>query len=174
MGSENRDLAEAIRKLSGMDDLTQSSFACRVSNIDTTKYTCDCAPIDGSADFKGVRYNANGLKGFVLEPKDDSIVIITVTSNTTAFVSMVSEVNQIYLNGDNEGGLVKVSDLVDRINDIKDVVNDLITKYNTHTHILTLSAGTGTAAPTTTTEPSTIPITTVNELSNNKVKHGSS
>ena len=78
------------------------------------------------------------------------------------------------MNGDSEGGLVKVNDLVDRINDIKDVVNDLITKYNTHTHVLTLSAGTGTAAPTTTTEPSTIPNTTANELQNNKVKHGSS
>lgn len=169
----NRDLQQAIRKLSGFEDLGFESKACTVSNINTTDYTCDCTPIDGSADYLGIIYNADAKKGFVLEPKDGSIVVITVTSDTTGFVSMVSEVNQIYLNGDNEGGIVKVSDLVDRINDIKDVVNDLITKYNTHTHILTLSAGTGTAAATTTTEPDTIPNTTVNELQNNKVKHGS-
>lgn len=169
----SKDLYKAIRSLAGTDVEKQYSFACTVSNIDTTKFTCDCSPINGDADYIGVKYNSDAKKGFVLEPKDGSIVIVTETSNTTAFVSMVSEVGQIYLNGDNEGGLVKVNDLVDRINDIKTVVNDLITKYNSHTHILTLSAGTGTAAPTTSTETSTVPNTTVSELENDKIKHGS-
>ena len=55
-------------------------------------------------------------KGFVLEPKDGSIVIITPISDTLAFVAMVSEVEQIYLNGDNEGGLIKITDITTELN----------------------------------------------------------
>jgi len=173
MSGQNRDLTEAIRTLSGIDQLSYESMVCKVSEIDTTKFTCTCSPIDGSADYIEIPYNVGAVKGFVIEPKDGSYVALTTTSETTGFVSMVSEVNQIYLNGDNEGGLVKVQDLVDRLNDIKDVVNDLITKFNSHTHILTLTTGTGTAAPTASPETNTIPNTTVSELENIKIKHGS-
>ena len=173
MSGQNRDLTEAIRTLSGMDQLSYESMVCKVTDIDTTKFTCTCSPIDGSADYIEVPYNVGAVKGFVLEPKDGSYVALTTTSETTGFVSMVSEVNQIYLNGDNEGGLVKVQDLVDRLNDIKNVVNDLITKFNSHTHILTLTSGTGTAAPTVSPETNTVPNTTVSQLENTKIKHGS-
>lgn len=69
--------------------------------------------------------------------------------------------------GGTADNLVRYSDLETGFNDLKSKVNDLITKYNSHTHILTLSAGTGTAAPTATTEtPSTSDISgsKINEI----------
>lgn len=175
MGSENRDLAEAIRKLSGMDDLTESSFACTVSNINTTDYTCDCSPINGDADFKAVKYNANGLKGFVLEPKEDSIVIITVTSETTAFVSMVSEVEQIYLNGDNEGGLIKITDITTELNNRYTVLKNIFSAIATAADAGITSAG-GVAGVVTAYNAISATLTDLNKTAyeNNKVKHGSS
>jgi hypothetical protein len=175
MGSENRDLAEAIRKLSGLEDLTENSFACTVSDIDTTKYTCKCSPIDGSADFLGVKYNANAKKGFVLEPKDGSIVIITVTSETTAFVSMVSEVNQIYLNGDGDGGLIKITDITNELNNRYTVLKNIFSAIAAAADTGISSAG-GTPGVVTAYNAISATLTNLNKTAyeNNKVKHGSS
>lgn len=175
MGSENRDLAEAIRQLVGLESLEQTAIACKVSNVDTTKYTCDCSPINGDADFKGVKYNANGLKGFVLEPKEDSIVIITRTSDTTAFVSMVSEVNQIYLNGDGDGGLIKITDLTTELNNRYTVLKNIFLAVATAADAGVSSAG-GTPSAVTAYNAIQATLTSLNKTAyeNNKVKHGSS
>jgi hypothetical protein len=69
--------------------------------------TCTSAPINGDADFFNVRINADAKNGFVLVPKNNSIVIVQQTSEATAYVSMVSEVQEIYLAGVDNGGLVK-------------------------------------------------------------------
>lgn len=170
MGTQSRDIAEAIRTLSGMDDLTFESSACTVKNIDTTKMVCDCTPLDGSADFLDVRLNANYTKGFTLIPKDGSVVIVTQLSDATAYVSMVSEVDEIYLAGDDNGGLVKVKDLVSKLNAIENKVNTIITTFNAHTHVAS-SFGAPTTPP-----PSpvvgTITPTQVTDLENKKVLHG--
>lgn len=52
---------------------------------------------------------------------------------------------------DGEDYAVRYSELETAYNDLKQTVNDLITAYNSHTHVLTLSSGTGTAASTATT-----------------------
>lgn len=108
MGS-TRDLIDAIRNIVAKENLM--SFACTVTDINTTNYTCNCSPVDGSADFINVLLNADKKTGFVLIPKNNSIVVITMTSNVNAFVSMVSEVDTILMKGDAFGGLVKIDDL---------------------------------------------------------------
>ena len=112
MSSENRDIAEAIRSLAKTDDLLiYESFLATVSDINTTSMTCTATPIDGGAEMYGVLINADAVKGFTLIPANNSVVVVTQTSDANGFVSMVSEVQQIYLNGDNNGGLVKIDNL---------------------------------------------------------------
>jgi hypothetical protein len=112
MSSENRDILEAVQALAKTEELSGfESIVCKASDINTTGLTCTATPIDGTAEFFDVRLNANGQKGFVLIPKNNSIIIICQTSETSAFVSMVSEVDQIYLNGENNGGLIKIDNL---------------------------------------------------------------
>jgi hypothetical protein len=119
MSSENRDILEAVQALAKTDQLSEfKSIVCKASDINTTELTCTATPIDGTAEFFDVRLNANSQKGFVLIPKNNSIIIICQTSETSAFVSMVSEVDQIYLNGENNGGLVNVNDLTTKINQL--------------------------------------------------------
>jgi hypothetical protein len=119
MSSENRDILEAVQALAKTDQLSEfESIVCKASDINTTELTCTATPIDGTAEFFDVRLNANSQKGFVLIPKNNSIIIICQTSETSAFVSMVSEVDQIYLNGENNGGLVNVNDLTTKINQL--------------------------------------------------------
>lgn len=76
---------------------------------------------------------------------------------------------KVEFNGGQLGGMVLVNKLVQDINDLKATVRDLISKYNSHTHILTLSSGTGTAAPTTTSETGTINNSTASNLQNPKI-----
>jgi hypothetical protein len=160
MSKDSRDIAEAVRKLSGFDDMQYEHFVCTAKNIDTTKMICDCEPIDGGADFLDVRLNANYKNGFLLVPKTNSIVIISQLSDATAYVSMVSEIDNIYLGGDDFGGLVKVSELVSKINRLENA-------FNAHTHIAS-SFG----SPTTPPAAPITPITTKSDLENKTIQHG--
>jgi hypothetical protein len=111
MSKEVTDIRQAIQALSGITDLTYEGVACKVSDIDLATFTCTCTPINGDAEFFDVLLNADADKGFTLIPKDGSVVIVQQTSQATAYVSMVSKVDQIYLAGDANGGLVKIDDL---------------------------------------------------------------
>lgn len=79
---------------------------------------------------------------------------------------------KIQFNDGADGGLVKVIELTQKLNNLENLVNDLITKYNSHTHILTLSTGTGTAAPTTTQETQTLTPTQRADIENDTITQG--
>jgi hypothetical protein len=111
MSNQATDIREAIRALSGMDELSYETSICKVLSVDEPNFTCKCEPIDGSADFFGVLLNADKKKGFVLIPKVGSFVVISQMSETTSCVVMVSEVSQVYIAGDENGGLVKIDNL---------------------------------------------------------------
>lgn len=170
MSKESRDIAEAIRALSGMDDLTFESMACKIKSVDTSNMTCDVEPLDGSADLLDVRLNADYSKGFTLVPKADSVVIVTQLSDATAYVSMVSDVDNIYLAGDANGGLVKVQDLVTKLNNLENKVNTIITTFNAHTHVAS-SFGAPTTPPPSPVVGTLTP-TTTNDLENKTIQHG--
>lgn len=101
-----------------MDDLQYEGVVCKVSDIDLVSFTCTCTPINGDAEFYDVLLNANADKGFTLIPASNSIVIVQQTSQATAYVSMVSKVDQVYLAGDVNGGLVKVTELTAKLNQL--------------------------------------------------------
>jgi len=150
------DIREAIKTLSGFNDLTFEAAACKASNIDLVAMTCTCTPINGDAEFYDVKINADAKNGFVLVPKDNSIVIVQQTSEATAYVSMVSEVQEIYLAGIDNGGIVKAVELTVKL-------NQLITQLTAN---FTAIAATYPYA--------IVPLTPISatDFQNNKVKHG--
>jgi hypothetical protein len=151
---------------------------CTVLNVyanPNDAMVCDCQPTDKTAVIKNVRLianYANNKAGFVLAPKVNSMVEISFNADSDAFISMVSEVDFIYLNGNDYGGLVQVQPLVDKLNNLENAYNDLVDKFNHHTHILTLSSGTGTAAQTVSQETTTLATTQKTDLENTTVLHG--
>lgn len=98
---------------------------------------------------------------------DDTGILLEI-SNTKLKI----EDGKTTFNDGSLGGLVKVIDLVQKLNNLENLVNDLIAKYNSHTHILTLSSGTGTAAPTATTEPQTLTPTQRSDIENDVIIQG--
>lgn len=156
----NKDIINAIREISKANK-TNYSIVCTVSSIDLTANTCYCVPVNGDADLTEVRLIADNQKGFLLIPEVDSIVIVGFLSDSSSFVSMVSEVSEIQLNGDTFGGLIKIDDLTSSINTMINNIN---------TQLTSIAAGiTGAGGAYT-----PIPLTTFNKTAyeNTTVKHG--
>lgn len=63
---------------------------------------------------------------------------------------------------------VKFNELKTEFNKLKTDFNNLVTKYNSHVHVLTLTAGTGTAAPTAV--PQTANASNIDAAQNDKIK----
>jgi hypothetical protein len=172
--SNKSDIIKSLREITKSNSYSKT---CEVIQIDTSSNTCDVAPVDGSAHIPNVRLNTSQT-GYLIIPKEGSLVDITFTDPDNAFVSMFSEVddikikvsNEIHLNGDGLGGLIKISDLVGKLNDIEDLVNNLLTTLQSTTIPLAPS-GTYPFAPLYATFQMLVN-TQVNDIENDKVKHG--
>jgi len=169
MSAIGEKLRQSIRRIV-QDELKKSSvkasIACKVISVSGDPIdglmTCDCAPIDGSAIIEDVQLCANfndntNEAGFLLIPKEGSIVTVSFKNNSDAFVSMVSVVDYVYLNGNKFGGIVRVNDLVTKINIIENSINAISIWAATVTPPLVL--------------PEITP-TTKTEIENTKVLHG--
>lgn len=105
-------------------------------NVDEANRTCDLEPSGDDATRFDIRLQAiAGLDtGMVVIPKEGSFIGVTFVNRSTGFVSVYSEVDKVLVdaesfefNGGVNGGLINVSDLVERINIIESDINDLKT-----------------------------------------------
>jgi len=143
---------------------------CEVFDYTEDGQTISCSPIDGRADFLKVRLQADPKSGALLIPKIGSIVIVEQTSHDSAFVSLFGELEEIiFLDGDN-GGVVKVSELVEKLNNLESDINSLKQVFSTWP--VTLNDGGGAlklAAADWYAQP--LIETTEQELENENFKH---
>jgi hypothetical protein len=99
------------------------SVPAKVTAVDKDQNTIDCEPLDGSADFVEVRLTAAPGKGFVLYPVVGSLVVVSFFSKDDAFVSLVSEVDTLALESQNESLLHLLSDLLDEMSRLRVTTN---------------------------------------------------
>lgn len=155
-------------------DITDNVIICTVVSVDGT--TCVCQPVDdGQAEIMDVRLNAESHSTkFLITPAVDSVVGVLAFSdfeNTEYMVVMFSEIDSIMIRGDQYGGLVKVDDLVDKINTIEDDLNDLKQVFSTWVPTPN-DGGAALKGAAATWYAATITNTTVNDLENGAVTHG--
>lgn len=160
----SREIIEAIQKITGTqlkDDAT--ILVGTVDSVDASKRSCVITSVSskGRVTIEDVQLMADIDDGFLLVPKIDSTVIVCYSTYNKPFVALFSELERVLLvvgdstlevtgseikfNGGLLGGLVKVSDLVSRLNDIENKVNAIITWGATVTPPL----ATGPLTPTT-------------------------
>lgn len=189
--SINNDIINSIREMTKLDT-TVYSMICTVLEIDLTNNTIDCEPLDGGPDVLGVQLVTQS-NGFLIIPKKDSNVTITFIDDDNAFVSMYSDIDdiqmnltnnleinndktiilsttEVQLNGDNFDGLVKIGDLITKLNNLENKVNSIINTFNTHTHVAS-SLGSPTTPPSSPVTGTLTP-TQQSDLENTKVKQG--
>ena len=196
--SVNGRIRNAIVELAKLAVLDKPNvIMATVDSVDVATRTCTCTTISNNTELQllGVRLMAEVNDGMLIVPSKDSTVIIENTKDYPLII-MYSAIDKVFsvaggstfqidkdgikLDGDNFNGLVKVKELTDKINAVEKLLNDLINKYNSHTHagsypVAGGGGGTaaGTSAVTLAVESQTIsPITKQSDIENTKVKHG--
>lgn len=164
-------IRESLKKLTQTNEEIYS-IVCSVDSVDTTNNTCDCTPKDGSADLLGVRLMAQNQTGFLIIPKVNSIVVVTMLNRSTGYVALFSELSEIHLNGKNYDGLVMINDLVTKLNNLENKVNSLISTFNAHTHPYVNVSAPATTSPSTTPVVGTLTPTVKVDLENKTVYQG--
>ena len=158
------------------------------TEIDQTDFTFTFVPIDESGDIPNVKIKtvANDSVGdfLISVPTDGSKVIVAFESHDTAFCLLAENVTLLKINcndvrvatdsyvfNDGDfGGLIKIVELTEKLNDLTTVVNSLITDYNTHLHVGV------TSGPSSTGIISTPPVGTADpfikaDYEDTKIKH---
>ncbi|MDD4395694.1 MAG: hypothetical protein PHQ33_07400 [Bacteroidales bacterium] len=133
--SKERECAESIRGIVGKTAF--STYLCRVKCVEGA--TCTVVREMDEMEIKEVRINATITEnqGLVIAPKVNSYVLITDIDGDKWFVSQFSEIdkitidceNDIVINGGNNAGMVKISELTQKL-------NALVNSYNSHTHTI--------------------------------------
>lgn len=147
---------------------------CQVVDVDTSDYTCTANPVDGTAQLTKVRLSpALGKYALMAVPKKESFVTVVMVNHLTAYVVTISEAEKIYLNTNDGdfGGLVKVEQLVSRLNAIENAFNSFLTEYKTHIHSVNV-AGAVTVNLTPPSTQTSIETTQRDQLENTEVVHG--
>lgn len=150
------------------------SKTCRVLSVDGN--LCDVEPIDGSADILEVKISPDGT-GVRLTPAIDSIVQVSFLANTEAYISSFSSVSKIEIdcdnivfNGGDNDGLVLIRELVTKLNNLENKVNDIINMHNTHVHP-GVTSGASSTLVTTSLVIGTLTPTNQADIEDTKIKH---
>lgn len=173
--TSNNKILEAMQ----LGSKTPKAFSVvgTVLSVDTETNTCAVEPIMQAPDLMNISLmpkdpDGNVKKGFLIVPTVGSVVIVALTSPDTGFIAATSEVDEIQLNGDTYHGLVKIEDLVTKLNNLESKVNTIISTFNAHTHpyvnVATPAATSVSATPVT----GTLTPTQKADLENTKVLHG--
>ena len=132
------EVASALTEFVETKSKGNDSLVCKVISVDLPTNTCYCEPINGDSEIQNVKLTTNTTGagvGFLLIPKINSLVVVTFLDNSSAYVSMVAEVDEVNVNGKTLGGLVKVIDLTTKLNNLENKVNALITGISTWTPV---------------------------------------
>lgn len=172
--STESDIKNSLRAIVGIDHIAMSILGT-VFSVDEDEMTCVINPIAEGAPYLDVRLMAdpdNQDTSIYFKPKVDSIVMISPQDEVTYFVSMYSEVDEVWLRGTSNGGLVKVSDLVTKLNNIENDINSLKTVFSTTWIVVPSDGGAALKAAASTWAGQTITPTVDNDIQSTTVKHG--
>lgn len=141
----DKALRDMVKKL-----IPDFAIVGKVTQVDENNYTCNVMPLDNDAELFKVRLKPtidNLKKGVIAIPSIDSFVIVGLLNNndSSPFIIWGSNFEKYYLigengntfefkndgtiliNGDNFGGLIKLSELNNNLNTIKNYLSVLKT-----------------------------------------------
>lgn len=141
-----KDIAELIREIVKGSLPLVCDFGT-VTKLAEGSFLCDLE-IEGKSPVQDVRlfcgdYNSDAKGGgIVVIPEVGAQVLVIFFSKTVAFMLQCSKAKQIVFNGGENGGLVKIQELTDKINELVDWCKN-------HTHTNATFSGTINGVPAT-------------------------
>lgn len=152
-----------------------------VKSVNLSERTCVVIPTDGSPDVLDVNLEADSgtstSKGFFVVPEVGSVVVITFMNKEDSHITAWTEISQvvakstewIFNNGAN-GGMVKVIENTEKLNNIENKVNSIISFINSHVHT-SAAPGSPTTIPVPTYTGGNLTPTQRSDIENEDVKH---
>lgn len=168
----DRAIIEAIQQAAGTQLAdTVFSITGTVDSVDMTARTCSVTVLTGrkSNVIPDVKLMAAIDDGILIVPEIDSTVHIILSTYTEPYVSQYSGATSIVLLGGDLGGLVITASMVVRLNLLENKVNDIITKFDAHTHPV---PALGTSLATLTPVTGTLTPTINSDIENTNITHG--
>lgn len=180
---DNRKIKEVIQKLAGtyLKEDTKFVFGV-VEDVNAEEETCDVINTTGQDAVKipNVKLQASIGDGFLLIPKIGSDVIVAYSKYSEPFICLTSDIDKIYmvadsaitLNNGSYGGLIKVADLVTKINRLENDINTLKTAFSSWV-VVPNDGGSALKASAASWYGSSItPLTQRSDIENTKITHG--
>lgn len=138
------DIGKAIQKIAGGGK--PMAYIGKARNVRVDKGLCD-VEIEGQAEALDARLSLNATGGIMVVPKEGSDVAVVWLNGILPLIVAVAEAEEVRFFAAEQGGMVVIDKLVEK-------VNSLIDAFNSHTHSVsttgTAAAQTGTAMATTT------------------------
>lgn len=165
------DLTRTIQELAGTRNQDEVKlYQCNVNSVDLSNRTANVTTITGTANLTFDALLTAGISdGFVVTPEVNSMVYVLMSKYTLPFIVTFSDIMQFDIMGGEFGGLVKVVELTQKLNNLENKVNEIIATFGTHTHNVT-----AVGAPTGITTPieGNLTISQREDIENVNVKHG--
>lgn len=179
------EVATLIQKLAGTHRIANCYLTdAIVKSVNVSTRTCVVETLGGKVSSSlTVRLMASVDDGCLILPSVDSTIVVLFSEQVAPIALMYSEVDRITWLGGEYDGVPIVSHPTDvnkgvlkRLNNIEDLLNDLISKYNTHTHIVTNAVPVSGSSPvtaviTTTQETSVLTPTQQSDIEHPNIKH---
>lgn len=184
------DIISSIQTLSelGMENMDNPhSILAKVLSIDSGN-SCTVQPLDTNRTIiSNVFLTGDDNSEPIYVPAPGSTVTVTLFGTNSGYVAQHGSLQSAAIAGTHYGGVVivenlttKINNLENTVNDISDWIKDFVNKYNNHDHnVPGVQTGTGSviSAPTTQQETKTsedaLTLTTIDDLENKVVQHGS-
>jgi len=162
------ELWESIATLAGTKNInTNFVFYAEIKSVNESNRQCtvNATTLQSTDITMTVDLCLLGNTGLVVIPSIGSTVLVMYSKTVNPCIIQHSYIDKLLLNGDNNGGVPISSNLVTRLNNIENLLNDLIGKYNIHTH-----ASNG--VTTTSLEPNTVTPTQSSDIASTTIFQG--
>jgi hypothetical protein len=190
MSTHARNIKEGIQRLAGTfgkDYL--STVDCVVLDVNEQSRTCNVKPVTTTAvtEFADVFLSANPNDGFICYPEIGSTIRVAVNNKgdkyvlqfsdlqklriTTGETEIIVQDGEILLGDGSFNGLVKVDDLITKLNNLENDLNTLKTAFSTWV-VVPADGGAALKAITATWSAQTITPTQSADIENTLIKHG--
>ena len=152
------------------DPLSQKeSVLAEVTAVDG--FVIEVSPIDGRAPILDVRLQASDSNGILAVPSIGSVVMVQMISNVSGVVVMFSHIESIKFMDGSFGGLIKVEDLVSKLNNLENDVNNL-KQLITSWVVVPNDGGAALKSVLASWSGQSISITNSGDLENENITHG--
>ncbi len=179
--SGDRKIKEAVEQLAGTQLKDKVKFVdCTVDSVDINAGTCTATPIGENSQTQiiGIELEAEVCDGLLIIPVVGSTISVIYSTRNTPYVYKFSDIDAVYYSGNTWqfgdgtfGGLIKVIELTQKLNNAENILNKLITVLNGWTPVPN-DGGAALKALITALSLTNFNPTAQSEIENTTVTHG--